>query len=46
MFFLLFSYVKALKLHKKTWPGKHGLSASHKQEVESVFIIRSNLLSI
>ena len=42
---LLFSYVKAFKLHKKTWPGKHGLSASHKQEVESVFIIWGNLLS-
>ena len=41
---LLFSYVKAFKLHEKTWPGKHGLSASPKQEVDSVFIIRSTLL--
>jgi len=40
MVFLLFSYVKVFKLHKKTWPGKHGLSANHKQEVESVFIIK------
>ena len=39
MISLLFSYVKTFKLHNKTWPDKHGLSASPQQEVQFIFFM-------